>query len=514
MSDRVTLLFTSDLHGRLGHVDPLTQRDFPGGATRVATRLAEARARVPDAIYLDLGDLAQGTPLSWLRAREAPMRPHPMVRALDVLGCEAMVVGNHEFNFGMDFLKALRRDLPCPLLAANVLGADDQPFFEAYHVFERGGRRIAVLGLTTPQVPRWEEPWNYGGLRFVDAVRTAHEWVPRLRQQADAVVVAAHLGWSGVTDGGLVEPVPAENPGAQIANEVEGIDVLLMAHTHRFDERRGGTGAVAIQAGWGGLGVGEVSLTWNGSGRPAVEVAVHRTEHDSPEPAFAAGFEEELAFERREMDVVLGEASAPFPVGRARYEDNAILSLFHRVQLDAAKSDISSTALFRLREELAAGPIRRRDVFRIYPFENDLTILEITVGDVLEYLEETALAYAGPGESGELPPLDPRFGHYNHDVIAGAEYVIDPAQPIGRRIVSLTFRGEELPAHERLTLALTSYRAQGGGGYRALTRARVVERTGKEMRGLIERWIRERGRITPEVDGHWRVIDSSARVRG
>jgi 2',3'-cyclic-nucleotide 2'-phosphodiesterase/3'-nucleotidase len=210
------------------------------------------------------------------------------------------------------------------------------------------------------------------------------------------------------------------------------------------------------------------------------------------------------------MDEILGEATAPFRIGRARYEDNAILGLIHRVQLAAAGSDLSSAALFREREELAAGPITRRDVFRIYPFENDLTILELTAAEVRAYLEETARAYAGPAVNGELPPLDPRFGLYNHDFLAGAEYILDPGQPEGERITELTFGGETLPDDRRLTLAISSYRAQGGGGYTSLKGARVVERTGHEMRVLIEDYLRERGTVSPEVLGGWSVVGGAA----
>jgi 2',3'-cyclic-nucleotide 2'-phosphodiesterase/3'-nucleotidase len=507
MSDRVTLLFTADLHGRIGPEDPLTGSAFPGGAARAATLVAEARRRDPEAIYLDLGDVVQGTPLSWLWARERPQEPHPMVRVLNRMGCRAMVVGNHEFNFGLPFLESLRQAAGFPVLGANVVGPSGEPYFDPVLCLERHGRRIAVLGVTSPQVPRWEEPWNYEGLRFRDAVETVKEWVPRLRAKADAVVVAAHMGWTGHTDGGLEVPYPAENAGRLLADEVEGIDVLLMAHTHRFEQRRGRTGTLAVQPGWGGQAVGEVTFTWNGSGRPEVRYEERRAEpYVVADPGVLSEVEEAEARAEARVDEVLGTASGPFRLRNVRFADNAILTLFHRVQLDAAGTDLSSTALFRAHEELAAGPIRRRDVFRIYPYENDLTVLELTVDGVREYLEETALTYAGPSVNGEGPPLDPRVSLYNHDVVAGAEYVVDPGRPPGSRIVALTFRGEELPGSEKLTLAVTSYRAQGGGGYRSLRGARVVERTGRETRRLVEDWIRERGTVEPEVFDNWRVI--------
>ena len=512
------ILFTCDVHGRAGPFDPLTGEPAPGGLARVGTLLAERRRETPDAVYLDRGDLVQGTPMSVLAIRERPDEPHPLVRALDRLGCQGMVVGNHEFNFGLPWLERFRRDAGFPLLAANVLGPDGRPWFEPVLRLERGGRRVAVLALTSPQVPRWEEPWNIEGLTFRDAVETARAWVPELRREADAVVVAAHMGWEGVTDGGLEVPDPPENDVGRLLAEVDGIDAVLMAHTHRAIERRV-NGALAVQADWGGRALGELALEWDDGpdaadrgtfvapARPRTTFRLHRTLDATP--SAPAVLEEVHDAEQRAAARIaepIGHAAAPFPLGRVRWEDNAILTLLHKVQLDAFDADLSSAAQFRAHETLAAGPIRRLDTYRLYPFENDLTVLELTVDGVRAYLEEIALAWTGPAVDGELPPLHPDISLYNQDALAGCEYVVDPARPPGRRVTALTFRGEECPGATRLTLALTSYRAQGGGGYRALKGARVVERTGKDLRGRLEDYLRRHDPIAPEVFGNWRVI--------
>ena len=91
----------------------------------------------------------------------------------------------------------MRRHAEFPVLGANVIGPDGEPFFEPVLRLERRGKRIAILGITTPQVPRWEEPWNYEGLTFRDGVETVRDWLPRLREGADAVIVAAHMYGTG-----------------------------------------------------------------------------------------------------------------------------------------------------------------------------------------------------------------------------------------------------------------------------------------------------------------------------
>jgi 2',3'-cyclic-nucleotide 2'-phosphodiesterase/3'-nucleotidase len=419
-----------------------------------------------------------------------------------------MVAGNHDFNYGLPFLESVRQAAGFPVLGANVLGPNGQPYLEPFVGLRRRGRRIAILGLTSPQIPRWEEPWNYEGLHFRDAVETAREWVPKLRARYDAIVVAAHMGWDGVTDGGLEIPAPPENDVGRLVREVDGIDVVLMAHTHRFEERRGETGTLAVQAGWGGLAVGEVAFEWpEGASRPQVTYEVRRAApHIGIDLEILDLARDAADFAEARIREPIGRASADFVVRHARYSDNPILTLFHKAQLDAAGTDLSSSALFRECEGLAAGPITERDLFRVYPYENDLTILSLTVADVRAYLEEIARAYTGPGTNGDLPPLDPRFGLYNHDSLAGCEYVLDPSRSGGSRVVSLTFGGAELPDDRTRTLALTSYRAQGGGGYLALRRGRVVERTGRELRGILKEYVRRHGTLAPETLGNWRVV--------
>jgi len=134
------------------------------------------------------------------------------------------------------------------------------------------------------------------------------------------------------------------------------------------------------------------------------------------------------------------------------------------------------------------------------------------VDDLRAYLEEIALTYSGPSSNGELPPIDSRISLYNHDSLAGCEYEIDPGRPKGGRITRLTFDGETWPGETKLTVAVTSYRAQGGGGYVALRKAKVVERTGREIRHVIADYLREQGAVRPEVFDNWRVVGVDGKL--
>jgi 2',3'-cyclic-nucleotide 2'-phosphodiesterase/3'-nucleotidase len=167
----VTILHTTDLHG---HVHP--QRDFSDepaahGLARLATLVRAERAGDPEALLLDGGDCIQGSPLELVAHTRFPDQPDPTIQVMNLLGYDAMTVGNHEFDFGLEILAAAGEAADFPFLSANTL-FDGKPLFEPYTVFEVRGVRIGVLGLTTPAIPSWLDMSGYEGFEFKDASPT------------------------------------------------------------------------------------------------------------------------------------------------------------------------------------------------------------------------------------------------------------------------------------------------------------------------------------------------------
>ncbi|MCL4810109.1 MAG: metallophosphoesterase, partial [Thermoanaerobaculia bacterium] len=153
----VTILHTSDLHANLLPWDYARGREGDWGLARVATRIRQVRATAPHVLLLDGGDTIQGAPTGWLEARRPTGGPHLMAAAMNALGYDAMAVGNHEFNFGLDVLRRAQKDSSFPWLSANTrLTGDGSPAFPEYVVKELGGVRVGILGLTTPNIPGWE----------------------------------------------------------------------------------------------------------------------------------------------------------------------------------------------------------------------------------------------------------------------------------------------------------------------------------------------------------------------
>src|SRR2546422_2269788 len=180
----ITILSTTDMHGRIFPIDYYTNKYDNVGIAKVATLVKQARQDDPDLLLLDSGDTIQGTPLEYYHNKRHNEPPDPMMLAMNALHYDSMAVGNHEYNFGLKVLEKARSEAHFPWLSANTYDtATHQTHYKPYIVKEVNGVRIGVLGLTTPGIPNWENAPNYAGLEFHETVSEAKKWVPILREK-------------------------------------------------------------------------------------------------------------------------------------------------------------------------------------------------------------------------------------------------------------------------------------------------------------------------------------------
>jgi 2',3'-cyclic-nucleotide 2'-phosphodiesterase / 3'-nucleotidase len=512
----VTIISTTDLHGNIYPLDYYTNKPDARGLAKAATIIRQMRAENPQALLVDSGDTIQGTPLAYFHNKKNNAPPDPMMLTMSALRFDAMAVGNHEYNFGLRVLEKARREAAFPWLSANTYRAGtDETYYQPYVIKEVGGVRVGILGLTTPGIPHWENKENYAGLEFRAPVAEARKWVKVLRdkERADLIVLAMHMGLEADPRSGELSPgqVPHENEAIAVASEVQGIDLILMGHTHREVPDMFIGGALLTQANCWARHVARADVylekdaagRWRVAAKQARTVAVGATEPDAEILKLAAPYDRET---QGWLNQAIGASAAELSAADARLRDNALLDLIQRVQLDAGRADVSMAASFNPAARVARGAVTVRDIAALYEYENTLVVIEVTgqqLKDALEHSAKYFKAYVPGRTAAEL--IDEKIPGYNFDIAEGVEYELDISKPVGQRVQNLRFRGRPLGMAQKLKLATNNYRVNGGGGYTMYKGVPELFRSTEEIRELIIAWVEQHKHIPDAPNNNWRL---------
>lgn len=524
----ITILETNDVHGNIYPYDYFRGQDDDRGLAVAATMVEEYRAKNANTILLDAGDLIQGSPLSYLFNHKHPEYPNPMIAVLNAMDYDAFAVGNHDIEQGKPVYDKCRGESNFPWLAANAELADGSCYFEPYLIKEIAGVRIGVLGLCTPGIPLWLNQELYPGVEFKDMVETARKWVPimREREKVDLLIGLFHAGINEEYDSEAAARagIPLPNAAKLVAEQVPGFDVILTGHSHQVipSDRHPESvfnGVHIIQAGrWGfNLGVVEVEMTAS-EGRWEVSNISEEIRNLRGVPADSSILA--MTKEYHEMTLeytnrIIGELEVPIAGRTALVEDTPLLDLVNDVQLWASGAEVSFTSCFNTYLDLQPGGLSIRDVYQIYRYENFLSKLEMTGAQIDGYLEHAAKYYRQyPFSGGET--VDREIRHYNVDTAQGIEYTVDISNPIGERVeISGFSNGGIFHAGSTYTVAMNSYRAEGGGGFMGAVEAdspRVLWKSDRDVRELIIEYFSAEDPVKTGCDGNWKVLPREAET--
>jgi len=524
---RITLLATTDLHGNMLPYDYFTARPAARGLAKIATLIRAARAENPDTLLIDCGDTIQGTPPEavYQHAVDSPgaSRHDPMMLAMNAIGYDAMVVGNHEFNFGLKNLAKARSDGQFPWISANIhvaAGAGVQPF-APYFLKTIGGIKVAVVGVTTPLIPEWDAEEHYRGYQFEGGVETVRRAVAELREREhpDIVIVAAHAGLDrNPTKESSATGDSRENMVYQIATDVKGIDAIVFGHTHdQLATLRVGDVLLMQPKNWG-MSLGRMDFVL-GKDKPGTWKIVSKSSRLIPVTAETAADPKMVEIAKpyhEQAENYLNNRVADSPVSLdarlARVEDTAIIDAVQQVQLFYSNADVSFASSFNARASIPKGPVTVRQIAALYVYENQLYAIEGTGKMVREALENAARYFKScSGDCSQGPLINPEVIGFNYDMAQGVDYDIDLTQPPGNRIRSLRWHGAPLSDTQPLRIAVNNYRAGGSAGYSMFRGAKIVWRSPEEIRELVIRYYSEHRQLPSQPDNNWRVVPEAAR---
>ena len=537
----ITLLATTDLHGNIFPYDYFTARPADRGLAKLASLIRAVRAENPNTLLVDCGDTIQGTPLEAvyqyfvshrrfplsLPAPAIPLASDPMMLAMNHLGFDAMAVGNHEYNYGLENLAQARAAARFPWLSANTVvaaGARITPF-QPFLVKTIGGVKIAVIGITTPAIPLWEIPENYAGCRFTSGVEAARRAVAELRKshQPDLIVVAAHAGLDRDLETGRMfsSNMEGENMIYQIATGVDGVDAIIYGHTHQqLAGHRVGKVLLAQPKNWG-TSLARLDFVFDtaAGGRSRL---VRSSSRLLPVEAGTKADEEVLALARpyheiteRYLATPIAQSPAVLDTSLSRVEDTALMDAIHTVQMHYAAADVSLTASFNPRARFPKGPVTVREIAALYIYDNDLYAIRGTGRMLRDALENAARYFRTCGDPACLTGvlINPDFLGFNYDMAQGVEYEIDLTQPEGRRVRNLRWRGKPLAEDQPLRIALNSYRVAGAAGYTMFRDAPVAWRSAAGIRELVIEYYTKRKTLPAAADHNWRIVPEAAAKR-
>ena len=547
---RLTVLATTDVHGTVLNWDYYRDRPWSGGEEAGLAHLASVVERIraergPETVILvDNGDTIQGNPLCSFFASQDPAArtsSHPLAAAFNVMGYDAVNIGNHEFNYGLGFLQDFARQLDAPLLGANVIDAvSGLPVFPAFTSVVRrlGGRqiRIGVLGLTTPGAMIWDRQQLEGLVEITDMVQAAAHWVPRLRKEflCDAVIVLCHAG-IGQTTYATNADAPAENPAREIASQVPGIDVMVIGHTHRDEPEQWvtceatGQPVLLTQPKAHAAGLTEVTIDAEPEGdswRIRVLGAVpHYSPGEHPTPQVTDAVSEAHAATRSYVNQQVATSPRELSTADARWRATGVIDFIQWVQATTVAEAlaggeyqdlpvISITAPTSRTAIIPQGAVCIRDLAGIYVFDNTLAAVLLTGAEIRDHLEHAARYYAdlprGQCFDPETMTSVERGGQtiwdYQYDIAWGIDYEIHLHEPVGRRIRNLRHPGGAPVADdERFAVALNHYRRSGAGDYPRVSTAPVLYNDMVDIRQLLIDRATTRG-FPAQGKANWHLI--------
>ncbi|CAL9395544.1 Trifunctional nucleotide phosphoesterase protein YfkN [Streptomyces sp. enrichment culture] len=554
----LTVMGTTDLHGHVFNWDYFKDAEYSDaqgnaqGLARISTLVDQVRAEKgrQNTLLLDAGDTIQGTPLTYYYAKVDPITAeggpvHPMAQAMNAIGYDAVALGNHEFNYGIETLRKFEEQCRFPLLGANAVDAKTlRPAFPPYFMktFRVKGAppvKVAVLGLTNPGIAIWDKAYVQGRLAFPGLEEQAAKWVPKLRSMgADVVVVSAHSGTSGTSSYGDQLP-HVENAAANVARRVPGIDAILVGHAHAeieelrvVNEETGREVVLSEPLCYAErLTLFDFDLVFE-RGRWRVE-SVRASLRDSrtvaDDPRITRLLSDEHAKVVAYVNQVVGTATATLTTVEARYKDAPIIDLINKVQEDVVRRALAGTEYaslpvlsqaspFSRTSQIPAGEVTIRDLSSLYVYDNTLVAKVMTGAQIRAYLEYSAeyFVQTPAGVPVDVAKLTNANGRpdYNYDYVSGLRYDIDIARPAGSRIGNLTFGGAPLEDGQRFVLAVNNYRANGGGAFPHVASAKEVWSESTEIRTRIAEWVTAKGVLDPEdfASVDWRLTREGVPV--
>jgi 5'-nucleotidase/UDP-sugar diphosphatase len=479
----VRILYVNDFHGFADPYKPLGSEEKLGGIAYLAGKVDLLRSERPS-LLLAAGDMIQGN--NWANLFQGKSS----IEVMNAMVFDAMVVGNHEFDFGQEVLRKRIAEAHFPVLGANIMGFDA---LRPYVIKEVAGVRVAIIGVVTQDTPISTHPRNVVGLKFDPPGDVVRKYIAELKDKADIVVVLSHIGYAA---------------DRTLAEDVKGIDVIVGGHSHTKLEtpvKVGGT--IIVQAWEHAKALGVLDLTVE-DGR----ISRYQGHLKEIQPAVGGENKAVMAIVEKYRDRVsgvldqsIGTAGVDLDGENVRKKETNLGDLIADIMRKTSGADAALINGGTIRTSINKGEIRVKDVYSVLPFDNYIVAIKLMGRQIREALEHGVSA-VDRGE-GRFPQ------------VSGLTFSYVPTASEGSRVREILIGGKPLESDKEYSVATNDFLAAGGDGYKAFGDAvrssedfavvggmmrgekLVYSDAGEWLRDVVIEYIKEHKVIAPVVEG-------------
>lgn len=447
--DELIVVHTNDAHSRVRSVKDKDGNMTGVGYDRISQYVKDLK-KSKNVLFLDAGDTLHGQPIATIS------RGDSIVSLMNLMSYDAMVPGNHDFNYGYDRLKELEKKMNFPLIAANVTDESGNLVFSPYTVKKVNMMKVGIFGLATPETAYKTNPKNVEKIRFTDPVEAAEKAVADLKKQGcDVIICLAHLGLD-----------EGDYTSDKVALGVKGIDLIVDGHSHTtLPEGRMAGSTLIVSRGEHDKAFGIATLEIEDrevqSKKARLIMAKDAKELDA-DPAVVEEISSITEEQKKILSEVIGKTSVELEGKRevVRAGESNLGQLVTDAMLDVTQADIALTNGGGIRASIKEGDITKGDILTTFPFGNYLIAKKVKGSAVLEALEHGVSTY--PEHNGGFPH------------VAGMSFTLDPGKKAGERVSEVKVGDSDLEPEKEYILVTNDFMASGGDGYTMLKKAPIV----------------------------------------
>lgn len=475
-SEEITIFHTNDTHGRYAEGNEHIQ----------ISNLATLKKETPNSILVDAGDCLHGLPIVNMdKGKNA-------IELIKCAGYDYITPGNHDFNYGKDRLFELSQiassgDNTLKFLSSNIL-KNGEKVFESNDIKEIDSIKIGFFGLTTQETKSKTGFKNVEGLEFANPIEYATEQVSELKRKgADVIVAICHIGTNSLSKPNSID----------IANEVQGIDLIIDGHSHtKFENGKQVGNTLIVSTGQYLEYIGEVKLTFNTNDIENIKIENKSARLIGKEEALKYKLDYDISKKIDEikgqqekiLDKVIGVTKNTLDGSyeNVRTKETNLGNLVNDILLDKTKADISLFNGGNIRDTIEKGDITRRDIVDVFPFSNTIVTKELTGTQIKDALEQGVRLY---------PEKNAAFLQ-----VGGISYYFDPKQKEGEKITGILKDGKPLDLDKKYVVATNDYIASGGDDFNYFSKEPVLKDFGN-LEGIVIEYIECKNEISKSVDG-------------